>query len=210
MNCSGFSQRVGTATRSRTYTRTSNRFTPFSLTGIAVRPSKGPSGLNAIFNHALVRFMRRFDNKFVSVLSEGNLNVGVSEDVLLRLFELTFKGLCAAGLWPDGEESPLNPVLCKSMNGYCAIVEVAHESITLSAALMRHLAVRDAAVTDVPGWQLVKARDLIEAHGGRLFAVSPRFGQTAGAVVRIFLPLSPCAPQRQAFAESRPRLLVAV
>ena len=212
MTISGFSQRVGTATRVRTYTRTSHRdVKPYAFTRLAAVPAKRVSDLTAIFNQALVRFMRRFDHKFVSTLSEGDLKVRVPEDVLLRLFELTFEGMCAAGLWPDGKGSALNPVLCKNLNGYSAVVEMADECITLSAGLMRLLATQDAVgAREVPGWQLVKARDLIEKHGGRMFVVSPRFSQTSGAVIRIYLPLSPSAPQRQAFAESLPRLLAAV
>jgi hypothetical protein len=148
--------------------------------------------LNAVLDETLKRLSAQYPNKFIAPTVEGPLHVRVPKEVLERVIGLMFEGMAATGLWNDGNESCVCPVICKCLQGYGAVLELTEERAALPSKLLYNFAQPDAVESpDMPGRQWLKARDLIERHGGRLHLTSPLYEQGAGVSLKLFLPLTP-------------------
>ncbi len=166
---------------------------------------EGTCELNTVLHDVLEHYTHRFSNKFVSPISEGTFVVRISDSVLQRVIGLIFEGMGSAGLWGDGETACITPIVCKCLDGYGALLELTDQTVPLSATLLTHMSQPGTVVRarELPGHQLITARDLIQRHGGRLIARSPLWEEKTGTAIQLYLPLAASAIRHTPAASNR-------
>jgi len=164
--------------------------------------------LISVFERTLGQLAERFSDKYVAPIVECEMEVRVEEIVLRRTLGFILEALHDTGIWGDGEERCISPVIYECLSGYGAALELSDETVTLSHELMSQLAQKNSMPSpELPGWQLVRACDYIQIHGGRLYVSSPISEHNTGTSISLFLPLS-IPPQRSSVRLRREKLLV--
>ena len=156
---------------------------------IPMTATEGRCELNTVFEDVVHAYADRFDDKYLSITSDGVYWVRMSTTTLRRVIELIFDGMISVGLWRDGEAGSVSPVICACLNGYGAVLELTDEETSLPANFLAQFTNKDPVrPANLPGRQLLMARDLVERHGGRLSVHSSIWEHKAPTCIRLFLP----------------------
>lgn len=159
-------------------------------------PQKDICELHTVLDDVISKCARRFANKFVMMSFNGPVFVRVSESIVERVMGLIFDGMRSAGLWSDGECECISPTIGYVSGGYCAALELKDEKASLSPALLRHFANGNSICPcNLPGRQLLMARDLVQKHGGRLWLRSNSPAEKPGMILRLYFAVGPMLPQ---------------
>ena len=157
-------------------------------------PSDESCDLDAALDSALSFHSQQFKNKLLLPHSPGINSVRVSNDLLQREIGLILDGMADAGLWSDGILECIYLRVEKCLQGHCVVIEFKDEKKSLPTKLMSELALDNSIrSTELPGWQLLKAKDLIARHGGRLLVKSPLWERHAGTIIRLYVPITTLA-----------------
>jgi nitrogen-specific signal transduction histidine kinase len=124
--------------------------------------------------------------------------IRMDECVLKRVIFALLQGVFEARAGSGGDIRSLLLTTRRCLNGYGAALELTDDGPPLSRKLLFDLSQMDSPpLREDSGWHLLIARDLAESHGGRLLVQSPPRGEKAGALLRLFLPLSVEQPEQR-------------
>ena len=154
------------------------------------RMVRGPVELHAALDRVLRCFSAKGRNVFVTRMCEGDLQVNVSQAILSRVLYCLLECVFNAEQWRN--TPPTSVILCtqRRPGSSGALLELADNGGPLPRRLMAELSDPEPPSPHfLPGWQLLKCRELAEKNGGRLITTSPLNGKTFGLQVRLFLPL---------------------